>query len=509
MKLNNHSIWTVLICLMLIVACNPDSRKTLNEEVENKPNILFLFADDQRSSTINALGNSEVITPNLDQLVKEGTTFVNTYIMGAMNGAVCSPSRAMVMTGRYLFNLDPTGQTIDPAFVTVPKTLEKAGYHNYHVGKWHNGRDAFSRSFTDGGKIFFGGMHSHYGAPNWEYNAEKKYDDTTQNPLSSKHSSELYADAAIDFLESYDGEYPFYMNVSFRAPHDPREMPQAYLDMYDDIDVQVPQNFMTEHPFDNGELDIRDEWLAAHPRTSSEVVANIKAYYAMITHLDEHIGRILKTLEDKGLADNTIVVFSSDNGLAVGQHGLMGKQNLYEHSIKVPLIFKGPGIEAGEKVEALTYLQDLYPTFCDYAAINTPATVEGKSLKPSLSRSTNFNRESMFFAYKNFQRAARNDRWKIIKYNVEGKMKTQLFDLDNDPFETINLAEKEDYKEQLDLMEELLAEEMRLNNDKAKLGEPNWGVPVLPAWKDKNDPKAVERLRKMAQEERKMRGYGS
>ena len=215
------------------------------------------------------------------------------------------------------------------------------------------------------------------------------------------------------------------------------------------------------------------------PRTSGEVIANIKAYYAMVTHLDEHIGRILTTLEEKVLAENTIIVFTGDNGLAVGQHGLMGKQNLYEHSIKVPLIFKGPGIKANAENNALTYLQDLYPTFCEFASTDIPNTVEGKSLKATLLGAPPSNRESMFFAYKNFQRAARNDRWKIIKYNVEGKVRTQLFDLQNDPLETKDLAANVAYKSQLDEMEKLLVDVMIENNDAADLSKPNWGVPTL------------------------------
>ncbi|CAN0602612.1 unnamed protein product, partial [Ectocarpus sp. 12 AP-2014] len=221
------------------------------------------------------------------------------------------------------------------------------------------------------------------------------------------------------------------------------------------------------------------------PRTEAEVKANIIAYYAMITHLDEQVGRILKTLEEKGLADNTIVVYSADNGLAVGQHGLMGKQNLYEHSIKVPLIFRGPGIAANKQIEALTYLQDLYSTFCDFSNIKTPETVEGRSLKSVLLGGEISNRESMFFAYKNFQRAARNNRWKIIKYNVAGEVRTQLFDLKNDPFETKNLANDMRFSEQLATMELLLKEQMIMYNDEADFEEEGWGVPVFLAWKDK------------------------
>ncbi|MEM6631872.1 MAG: sulfatase-like hydrolase/transferase [Bacteroidota bacterium] len=477
---------------------------------ENKPpNILFLFADDQRSQTIRELGNSEVITPHLDSLVRNGTSFPNAYIMGAMNGAVCAPSRAMLMTGRSLFNIDPTGNTIDSLHMTMPKALEQGGYHTYHIGKWHNGRDAFTRSFMDGSKIFFGGMHRQYEVPTYEFMADKRYAKAQMNPPSPKHSSELYADAAVDFLKNYQREAPFFMYVAFQAPHDPREMPQRYLDLYDTAAIDLPPNFLVEHPFDNGELDIRDEWLAGYPRSPQEVKANIAAYYAMITHLDAQIGRIMKALAQSGRADNTIVIFSGDNGLAVGQHGLMGKQNLYEHSIKVPLVFAGPDIPAGQQTHVRAYLSDLFPTFCEWGKAKVPSSVQGKSLTAAIQGDTTQIHEGMFYAYKNFQRAARNDRWKILKYNVGNEITTQLFDLDNDPYEMINLAPNPTHAGQLAKMETLLGELMRGYHDKASLEKLGWGVPVLPAWKDKVNPVQVDHLRELAEQERAMRGFGS
>lgn len=493
------NIKTIILGIVLIYG--------LVAEAQTKPNIVFLFADDQRSATINTLGNQYVITPNLDKLVNEGTSFTNAYIMGAMNGAVCAPSRAMLMTGRALFNIDPTGNTIDSAHTTIPKALGDAGYKTFHIGKWHNGRDAFTRSFSDGSKIFFGGMHSQYNVPTYEFNKEKDYSKENINEASPKHSSELYADAGVAFLENYQSEDPFFLYMAFQAPHDPREMPKEYLEMYDTSKISLPPNFMAEHPFDNGELDIRDEWLAGYPRTEVEVKANIAAYYAMITHLDEQIGRVIKKLEEKGLMENTIIVFSGDNGLAVGQHGLMGKQNLYEHSINVPLIFKGPGIPKGEKNDSFSYLFDIFPTLCDLAKTNIPETVEGKSLKPAMFGQETQTRDAMFFAYKNFQRAVRNDRWKLIKYNISGQIITQLFDLENDPYETTNLANNPQFKTELDKMTVVLGQEMTQNNDKANLTKQGWGVPILPAWKDKVNSELLEHLRGLAKKERQMRGF--
>lgn len=498
-----------LLSIFILGSCKPKGEsKVISATNEKKPNVIFLLADDQTRNTINALGNSEVITPNLDRLVADGTFFKNAYIMGAMNGAVCAPSRAMLMTGRALFNIDPTGNTIDSTHTTLPKALGKEGYHTFHVGKWHNGKTAFTQSFDDGSKIFFGGMHRQYQVPTYEFDKENDYSEKRLNTLSDKHSSELYADAGVTFLEEYDSEKPFFMYLAFQAPHDPREMPKEYLDMYDPDSISIPVNFKEMHPFDNGELDIRDEWLAGYPRTKEEIRANIAAYYAMITHLDAQIGRVLNTLEEKGLAENTIIVFAGDNGLAVGQHGLMGKQNLYEHSINVPLLFKGPGIPKGKTTDCFAYLFDIYPTLCDLTENDIPQTVQGKSLKPVLMATKQQVREGMFFAYKNFQRAVRNDQYKLIKYNVNNEVVTQLFDLKNDPFETTNLADQSEFKEKLQEMTDLMSAQMTLNNDEANLNEKGWGVPVLPAWKDKGDEAGVEYLRGLAEKERQMRGFG-
>ena len=490
--------------LAFLFACNVKNEK---KNKKKQPNILFLFADDQRSATINALGNSEVITPNLDKLAEEGMAFNNTYVMGAMNGAVCAPSRAMLMTGKALFNIDPTGQTIDSLNTTLPRALSDGGYNTFHIGKWHNGRAAFTNSFDDGSKIFFGGMYSQYYVPTYEFRGDEDYSNERLNNPSPKHSSELYANAGVEFLENYHEEDPFFMYMAFQAPHDPREMPDDYLAMYDTTMISLPPNYLEVHPFDNGELDIRDEWLAGYPRTKPEIKANIAAYYAMITHLDAQIGRVLQTLEEKGLAENTIIVFSGDNGLAVGQHGLMGKQNLYEHSIQVPLIFKGPGIKKNKKSNNFAYLLDIYPTLCDIGGVSIPSTVEGKSLKPVLTGNIQQTRDVMFFAYKNFQRAVRKDRWKLIKYNVKNEVITQLFDLIEDPYEIKNLANNPEYKSQLEEMNKLLIQQMIENNDLADLKKEGWGVPVLPAWKDKVDEETLENLRGLAEKERKMRGF--
>ena len=349
-------------------------------------------------------------------------------------------------------------------------------------------------------------MDNQYFVPTHEYNLNGIYNDNNLNELSPKHSSTLYTDAAIEFIKNYKKNEPFYLNLSFQAPHDPREMPDSYLKVYNPDSIKLPKNFKEKHPFDNGELDIRDEWLATYPRNQEEIKANIAAYYAMISHMDYEIGRLLDTLEEKNIFKNTYIVFAGDNGLAVGQHGLMGKQNLYEHSINVPLIFTGPNIENSIKKD-LVYLFDVFPTIVELLNFKKPDNLDGLSLKDLLLGKEKKIRNSLFFSYKNFQRAARDERWKIIKYNVNNKIETQIFDLINDPYEIKNLYNKKSYDSISKKMHHLLKDNMEKFNDKAILNKKNWGVKSIKAWKDKLPKEVVDRLRKMASKEREMRGF--
>ena len=206
------------------------------------------------------------------------------------------------------------------------------------------------------------------------------------------------------------------------------------------------------------------------------VQEHIAAYYAMITHLDSQIGRILDILEERGLAENTIIVFTGDNGLAVGQHGLLGKQNLYDHSVRVPLIFSGPGIPGGVQFDALCYLLDIYPTLCEMIGHPIPTTVEGQSLVQVLKGNEDTLRESLFLAYKKIQRGVRtDDNWKLIKYNVRGVQTTQLFNLKEDPFEMNNLVSDDRCRRRLTALTLLLKQSMHDLDDFCDLDKPNWG----------------------------------
>jgi arylsulfatase A-like enzyme len=443
-----------------------------------RPNILVILTDDQRFNTLHALNCPEIQTPNMDRLVRRGVAFTHGCIMGGTIGAVCAPSRAMLMTGQTLFHVHnsivapekaPAG-SIRP-FHLFPEVFGKTGYLTFGAGKWHNGPALYARAFKQGATIFFGGMSDHLQVPIQDFDPSGQYAKNRQR-IGEKFSSELFSDSAVNFLKGYKGGDPFLMYVAYTAPHDPRMAPKGFQDLYPPEKITLPPNFMPEHPFDNGELKVRDETLAPWPRTPEVVRQHIADYYAMITHLDAQIGRVLKALDETGQADNTIIVFAGDNGLALGQHGLLGKQSVYEHSVRVPLLISGPGIPRGRTSGAFAYLLDIFPTLCELTGVPAPSTIEGQSLAPAWKDPKAKVRDSLFFAYRNFQRAVRTERWKLILYNVEGRRTTQLFNIQDDPWEMKNLAGDPAQAERIRQLTALLKDWMKKTDD-----------PVLVDWK--------------------------
>jgi len=411
-------------------------QRTSNAASAKHPNILFIFTDDQREDTIAALGNPAIVTTNLDRLVAGGTVFRNAYCMGGYSAAVCLPSRQMTLTGQSWFRV----RDLPEEAPNIAKTFRQAGYLTYHIGKRGNTARKVHPSFEI----------SHYVQDVSPYANEREI-------LNAGRPGKIVADQASRFLRQYQAsgeQRPFFMYLAGPAPHDPRVAPQEYLDKYDVETIPLPPNYLAYHPFDNGEMTIRDEKLAPWPRTTAEIRGHLRDYYAVITYLDEQIGRIIDTLKDIGQYDNTIIVFSSDQGIAIGSHGLMGKQNIYEHSMGVPLIFAGPGVPQGKVSNAFVYSFDVYPTLCDLAGIAVPQGIEGVSFVKAVKGETDKAREAIFLAYKDLQRAVRQENWKLIQYPQINR--TQLFNLRDDPYETVNLAQHPDYagkvKDMLNLM---------------------------------------------------------
>lgn len=427
-------------------------------QAQNKPNILFLFADDQRADALGCSGNTYIHTPNIDKLAERGIRFSNSYVMGGHHGAICAPSRAMLMSGKSLFHVYDRLSGVQ----TMPRYFAENGYITFGTGKWHNEKEAFEATFQNAKNVFLGGMSDHFKVPARDMDKNGKLGE----PVIKGFSTDIFTEAAIGFLNDFAAgkrDKPFFCYVAFTAPHDPRSPRPDYIGRYPDESVPLPGNFKKLHPFAFDDLLVRDENLAPWPRTPEIIQASIADYYSLITHLDKKIGEIIETLKKQGLFENTIIVYVADNGLALGSHGLLGKQSLYEHSMKVPVIICGPGIPEQKASEALVYLYDLFPTLCNICGLPAPSGTDGKNLYPVIKGEKTEVRNVLYTAYRNTVRAVRTDEWKLIRYPQINY--TQLFNLKNDPLEISNLAAVPEYSERVDEMMKLLFAQAKVTND--------------------------------------------
>jgi arylsulfatase A-like enzyme len=429
-------------------------------EVRPSPNVLLIVTDDQRPDTIRALGNPYIETPNLDRLVNAGTSFSRAIAANPH----CTPSRAEIMTGATGFRnrSQPFGKAMDPKLVLWADAMRKAGYRTWYSGKWMNDGSPRTRGYEETSGLFSSGgagsgerakfTHplAHNGRPatgytGWTFKTNDGKPELEKGVGLTPTTDRHIADGAIELIQRGPGK-PFFLHVNFTAPHDPLHFPPGYETKYDPTGMPLPANFLSEHPFDHGNAGGRDERMLPLPRTALEVKGEIAAYYALISHMDEQVGRMMEALRATAQDQNTIVIFTSDHGLAMGSHGLMGKQNMYDHTIGVPLVMAGPGVPKNRRSAAQTYLRDLYPTVCELAGIAIPDTVEGRSLVPVLSGRAReiypeiyaYWHRADYSASLPIQRMVRTERWKLIYYSHLNRY--QLFDLDTDPHELRDLS---------------------------------------------------------------------
>ncbi len=450
---------------LLLLACASSAVAQANRA----PNILFIVSDDQRPDTVHALGNTYIDTPHLDRLVTRGSTFTRAIAANP----VCISSRSEILTGATGFRngASPFGAVMKPEMAFLGDVLRKAGYITWYSGKWMNDGSPKTRGYDETSALYVSGetgrtIKATYpkayngvevtGYGDWVFKSNNGKTESEKGigltPITDRH----IADGAIALIQRRP-DRPFFLHVNFTAPHDPRHFPPGYEKKYDPAAIPLPPNFLTEHPFDHGNAGQRDEKLLPVPRNPDEVKAEIAAYYALISHMDEQIGRIVEALRATGQEQNTIIIFTSDQGLAIGSHGLLGKQNMYEHTIGVPLILAGPGIPQNRRFAAQTYLRDMFPTLCDMVGAPIPKSVEGRSLVPVLKgsvkeiypevyaywhissgRSAKMAAETGSPVELPIERMVRTDRWKLIHYSH--LQRYQLFDLVNDPHELKDLS---------------------------------------------------------------------
>ena len=429
---------------------------------KTKPNVLFIFADDQCFETVGNLGLTDIDTPNLDRLAKRGMQFTRAYNMGSWSGAVCVASRHMLITGRHIWRAQKAQQVLrggkkmtdaqkkarELEFRNLwPQVMTRAGYQTFFTGKWHISTAA-DRAFEVTRNIR-GGM------PNQTPEGYNRPLPDKSDPWSpydvkfdgfwkgGKHWSEIVGDDAMSYIdEAKKDKRPFFMYIAFNAPHDPRQAPKEYVDRYPLNRIKVPENYLAEYPYKDDigcSANLRDEKLGPFPRTHHAVKVHRQEYYAIIEHMDAQVGRILDALERSGQVDNTYIFFTADHGLAVGHHGLFGKQNLYEHSTRVPFIAVGPGIAGGVKVNEPIYFQDIMATSIDIAEAKRPDQVEFQSLMPILNGKKKQSQvKAVYGAYLRVQRSVTVGNWKLILYPKIAK--ARLFNIKRDPLEMNDLA---------------------------------------------------------------------
>tara|TARA_R110002096_G_scaffold273422_11_gene467316 strand:- start:6337 stop:7746 length:1410 start_codon:yes stop_codon:yes gene_type:complete len=440
-----------------------------------RPNILFLLADDMRPDAIRALGNSRIQTPNLDELVRRGTTFTQA----TCSYPICVVSRAEILTGMHGWEngIDGITNRFNEGVTFWAQTLADAGYRTSYVGKWHTKGRPSERGYDEVFGLFSGGGGKWWkerqtdwkgfpitGYRGWVFQSDDGREKFPEKGVGlTPDIDSKFADAAIEAIQAASPK-PWFVHVNFTAPHDPLFLPPGMETLYRADEMEIPPNFLPEHPFDHGNFSGRDESLMAFPRTEAATRDVLRVYYAVISYLDAQVGRILKVLDESGQRENTVVIFASDHGMAVGSHGLRGKQNMYEHTVNVPLVIAGPEIKAHARSLAQVYLRDLYPTTCELAGVPIPGAVTAKSFAASLRRGDEPLREEIFGYFRDSQRMIRSDGWKLIVYPLADK--TQLFDLKSDPWETRNLA---DSPQALEIRQHL---ETRLNSWRQNQGDP-------------------------------------
>jgi len=458
-----------------------------------KPNILFILSDDQSWEALGATGG-EVKTPNLDRLAARGMLFTSGYNMGSWTGAVCVASRTMFNTGRSLWHCRDLEQALlaykatekegklvgpKPDMGTIwSQWLKAAGYRTYFAGKWHTAIHEAKSSFDVVGTIRPGMARDTpdgYNRPDadgvrtwlpWDKSKGGHWE-------GGKHWAAILADEGVGLIDqAAHRDEPFFMYLAFNSPHDPRQSPKEYVDMYPIDSIKVPRNFLPDYPYRN-EIGLpdsqRDERLAPHPRTEFAIKVHRQEYYALVTYLDYQIGRLLDALDKSGKANNTFIFFTSDHGLSVGHHGLLGKQSMYEHSLRAPVIAVGPGIAPGRRTDARIYIQDIVPTTLAVADVSIPAGMEFSSLLPLLHGDTQKGRDQIYAAYFGFQRAVIVGDWKLVHYPVPKVFR--LFNLAADPDEMDDLAADPAQALRLTELKKALTAQMQAHDDPLLRGE--------------------------------------
>ena len=438
------------------------------------PNILFIMTDDQRADALSLAGNKILKTPNMDRIGREGVRFANAFVINAL----CGPSRASILTGTYshihgvVSNGDGPGFRNQPGLPdhvpTFVELLQRAGYYTGIVGKWH------LRSVPEGfdSWVIFPGQGA--------YTDPLMIANGTRIRMRG-HADDVVGDQALTFLQERPQNQPFCLLYQFKSPHRNWWPAERFKNVFNDIEIPLPRTFEDKlegrpEAVRKAEMAIADmpdfreqgvdPSLPASERARLNLQHLVKNYYRVLLSVDENVGRVLDFLDKNGLTENTIVIYTSDNGFFLGEHGMFDKRLMYEPSIRVPMLMRHPArIKASQAESRMVLNIDVAPTLLGMAGVPVAAHMQGRSWMPLLESRPTAWRDAFMYEFYEYpgahcvrkNRGLRTDRWKLIHY-WEQPQEWELYDLRSDPDEMRNLAGDPRYADELAGLKQRLAE---------------------------------------------------
>lgn len=433
-----------------------------------RPNIIFIMTDDHAAHAISAYGSKVNKTPNIDRIAKEGMRFKNCFVVNS----ICTPSRATILTGKYShINGVPVFNRFDGSQWTVAKDLQKAGYHTGMMGKWHLESDPT-------------------GFDKWAIlPGQGKYHDpdflTPDGRMTVKgYVTDIITDMSIDFLENRPKDKPFFLMYHHKAPHRAWEPDEKHRKQFENVKIPEPKTFHDDYrnrssaaaeaemriDRDLNKTDVKMDppaGLNAAELKSWHYQRYMRDYLACVASVDDNVGRMLDYLDKSGLSQNTIVIYTSDQGFFLGDHNWYDKRFMYEECLRMPFLIRYPEkIKAGKVNDAMILNVDFAPTFLEYAGLDTPKEVQGRSIVPLLRGEKPKDwRTSMYYRYYHYPAhhrvqphyGVRTERYKLIHFNRINEW--ELFDLKKDPNEMKSVYGDRKYAS---VQEKMLAELKRL-----------------------------------------------
>lgn len=499
----------VVVCILIgFNSCKEEQKKPVLEAPKNRPNIVYIMADDHAEQAISAYGHpigKLAPTPNIDRIAEEGVLFKNNFC----TNSICGPSRAVVLTGKFSHEngFRMNGDRFDNSQQTFPKLLQEAGYSTAMIGKWHlhglpQGFDYWNILVDQG---------NYYNPDFISVNTETKAADTTR---VMGYATDIITQDGLEYLNKVkNSDQPFMLMLQHKAPHRNWMPALRHANLYDDVEFPLPDTYFTDHKGSLGSTDQqqtiykdmyeghdlkltkekgspelawnpwksdfkrmtpdqRKAWDEAYQakndafhdaNLSGRELAEYKGqrylqeYLATIASVDEGVGKVMEFLEENGLAENTIVIYTTDQGFYLGEKGWFDKRYMYEESLAMPLLAKYPGvIEPGTVIEEMTQNLDFAETFLDYAEVEIPEDMQGKSLRPLMEGTYQDDefRDAIYYHYYDYPAfhmvkkhyGVRTERYKLMHF-YDDIDTWELYDLEEDPKEINNQINNPEYDE--------------------------------------------------------------